>query len=107
MNKVAKWFKDNEAVIVISVVLFLIIVVVIGLLVGLGFLIDYIVKKCHENYVLENYKMVPYEYRLPVVYKKPKPLQYEIVNNEEKQLLENYRKLKRENKKIKIIVSDN
>ena len=105
MNKVLKWFKDNEAVIVISIVIFLIIVVIVGLLVGLGFLIDYLVRKSHEKYVLENYKVVPYKKNIPVRY--PTYVVSEYLDLEEKNLLSKFREMKNNNKKIKIISKKN
>lgn len=102
MGSIIQWFKDNEIPILISFIFILIIAIVVGILVGLGFLIDHLVKKNHDKYVLENYKVVPYKSRVPI--RHPNYLVSEFVSPEELNLLNKLREFKKKtNKKIRII----
>ena len=103
MSEICNWFKENEAVIVITLIFLLIIIVVVGILVGVGFSIDYLVKKSHENYILNNYKIVPYIFKETIP--KPEILTSEFISDEEKKLLIKFRLFKKQNpnKKLKII----
>ena len=102
MNVVLKWFKDNEIIILIIFIIIIIIIVIIGILVGLGFLINYLVKQNHDNYVKENYKIVPYKKHVPL--KNPELLVSEYISKDEYNLLVKLREFKKKtNKKIKII----
>ena len=102
MGTIIQWFKDNEIPILITFIFILIIAVIVGILVGLGFLIDYLVKKNHENHVLKNYKVVPYKTRVPV--RQPNYLVSEFISQEEFNLLNKLREFKKKsNKKIRII----
>ena len=109
MSKVSKWFKDNEAVIVITLIFLLIILVVVGILVGIGFSIDFLVKKTHENYVLNNYKVIPYNHSNKQIINEPNILISEYISEDEKKLLLKYREFKKTNpnKKLKIISNIN